>query len=181
MSSRWLNESNLSPFFICCAGAWQGQAGERRRRRGGTGDTGEQGQPRGRPICSPNHPVSSSHSKLGKVDLFWVRGSHKILSREQGRAAKHPRDHLGLEAARPPWSPLPGHAEVPPIPHPATSCTWKTPNPATPRLLSLYSGCVGREQGWGGVVWSCAPSLLCPSLPSPELHKIPAAEPEGSE
>lgn len=101
MSSRWLNESNLSPFFICCAGAWQGQAGKGRRRSGGTGDTGEQEQPWDRSICSPNHPVSSSHPNPGKVDLFWVGESHTILVGEHGRAARHPQ--VPGTTSPPPW------------------------------------------------------------------------------
>lgn len=47
----------------------------------------------GRSICSPNQPVSSSHPNPGKVDLFWIRESDKILVREHERAAKDPRDH----------------------------------------------------------------------------------------
>lgn len=139
MSSRWLNESNLSPFFICCAGAWQGQAG---RGGGGVtlGDTGEKGQPWGRSICSPNHPVSSSNPHPVRLDLFWVRKRHKILVREHGRAAEHP------------WVPPPWPCRGATCTSPATSRTWKTQTRVTPRLLSLYSGSVGSGKGWFGVV-----------------------------
>lgn len=101
MSSRWLNESNLSPFFIFCARVWQRPAGEG-RRGGGTGDTGEQGQPWGRSFCSPNHTESSSHPKPGKVGLFWIRESQNSWSGSAGEQQNTPGT-TGLGAALPAW------------------------------------------------------------------------------
>lgn len=85
--------------MLCRSLAGPSRGGE--EEEGGTGDTGEQGQPWGRSICSPNHPVSSSHPNPGRMDLFSVRESHKILVREHGRAAKNPQ--VPGTVSPPPW------------------------------------------------------------------------------
>lgn len=141
-----------------------GRARPRRRRRG---DTGEQGQLRGHPICSPNHPISSSHPKPGKVDLFWVRESHKILSREHRRAAKHPRDHrIGgcpPTVVPPPW-PCRGATCTSPchIPHLENpkSLLLRGYSAFTPAVLALSRA----GEGWFGVVPLCCSAPACPAL-----------------
>lgn len=168
MNSRWLNESNLSPFFICCAGAWQGQAGEGRRRRVALGTLGSRDSPGDVPFAPQTTPYPAPIQTPGG----WIcSGSGKAIKSWSGSMGEQP------STPRSPPHPLPGATCT----FPATSCTWKIPNSATPRLLSLYSSCAGSEMGWGGLVWGRAPPLLCPSLSSPELREIPTAEPEVSE
>lgn len=132
-----------------------------RPRRGGEEERWHWGH-WGRSVCSPSQPVSSSHPNPGEVDLFWIRKSHKNLIREHGKKPST-AGTTRLGAALPAWPSLPGATCT----FPATSCTYKIPNAATPRLLSLYSGCAGSELGWEGAGLGLYPSTALPQPVEP--------------
>lgn len=179
MSSRWLNDSNLSPFFICRASLlWPGRTKPQRRRVSDSGDTGDQEQPRGHPVCAP----AASQTTFIKP---WEGGlKHPSpLARDCGTAAKHPKVQgtTGLGAAHPPW----WEPDPPPWLCQGAACAAVLPPSQMQKpkehevfLLSCYSKftqpllrlhCPQAWRGKGGfrgVQGACAPAAICPTQPA---------------
>lgn len=149
-----------------------------------SGDTGDQEQPRGHPVCAP----AASQTTFIKP---WEGGlKHPSpLARDCGTVAKHQRSkgRLGwglLTHRGGSQTPRPGCARVLPA---LPSChrarcrnpksTKSSCSAATPSLLSLYSDCVVPKRGGGRGDLEESKGLVplqrsAPrSLLSPELHK----------
>lgn len=194
MSSRWLNDSNLSPFFICCASL--SSPGRSRPRRGGgwaaAGMLGTGNSPGGVPFAPQQcpkpprlKPREGELKRRAAARVGWedVGSPGAALPCWPRSAAKCPWVHgtAGLGDAcppqqgpdRPPW--LCRGLPAPPGQH-GGACRWeslnskRSPRSASASKLALS---VAGEGGWFGEpkgLVSHRPSTLR-SLPGPQLRK----------